>query len=338
MEKRSYELKVSWWHKFLVSTLKNNPLIYITYNAYYRKKNSAAFWQEIKKRENLSIFDIDGLSQDIPFCPIEKVKDSNYYGHAAAIKKYAGVNKFPFALEHGLYYGNLVTPGERYRMTKRIMTFSEERKKVLNAAINKPVVAIGPYIHYAEPYLTVGEYNEIKKKYGKILLFMPSHSVIDAKDMVMGFKADDIIQKVKSFANEHGFDSVFVNLYFKDVMETNYAEQYKKAGFIVTTAGHRFDLLFINRVRSIIELCDYVIGNSLGTNLGYCIYLNKPFCIIDNDLVENIDQEQIPYIGRFFYDYTDHITEEQYEVVSKYWGFDCIKSKEEMASILNENN
>ena len=55
------------------------------------------------------------------------------------------------------------------------MTFSNIRVKGLGS-LHKPVIAIGPYIHYAECMLNSEEMNSLKKELGKTLLFFPTHT------------------------------------------------------------------------------------------------------------------------------------------------------------------
>ena len=83
--------------------LKNSYFINRLYNDFYIWRNKKHFIEEINIRKSLSIFSYVELSKELPFCPIEFVKDSNFYGYAHNIKKYANVKDFNCSIEHGLY-------------------------------------------------------------------------------------------------------------------------------------------------------------------------------------------------------------------------------------------
>ncbi|MBR1792047.1 MAG: hypothetical protein IJ764_00195 [Bacteroidales bacterium] len=324
---------MSFVHKVFAWLLKEFEVSLFFYNTFYRLKNKKKFWSAIKGREALSIFDYEALSEDIPFYPLEKIKDTNYYGHAYVIKEYSGSKKFIFSLEHGLYYDGYVSFAEKRKTTKRIMTISDVRKSALEKVVAKPIVSIGPYIHYATPTLDEKSIAELKQQLGKVLLFFPSHSCTENNSR---FDVDSLIARIQEFANQYRFDTIIVNMYFLDIQETDYAEKYFKAGFRITTAGHQNDINFIRRLKTIINLADYTIANSVGTHLGYCIYMGKPHCIIDSKQTEMMNSVQIKEIGRTFYNYHETITEEQYNIVSQYWGFNCIKTSEEMYWLLKD--
>lgn len=147
---------------FLIKILKESFLLLSLYNTYYRLRNKKRFWKEINRRQALSMFDYKELVKPIPYYPIEAIKDSNFYGQAYALKQYSGVNKFGWSIEHGLYVDDYVPMAAWCKTTKRIMTFSNIRVKGLGS-LHKPVIAIGPYIHYAECMLNSEEMNSLKR-------------------------------------------------------------------------------------------------------------------------------------------------------------------------------
>lgn len=91
------------FRSFLASMLKESFFLLSFYNTYYYVKNKKKFWKEINRRKAMSIFEYKELVKPIPFCPIETIRDSNFYGQAYALKQYAGVDKFDWSIEHGLY-------------------------------------------------------------------------------------------------------------------------------------------------------------------------------------------------------------------------------------------
>lgn len=316
---------------------KSNLLLYI-HNWVYKIINYRKFLAEIKKRRRLSIFNYQELSKPVPFYPIVKTKDSNFYGYGYSIMRYANCTCLPYSLEHGLHYANFIPKKFFYKTTKHIMTFSFERKKIIQSSINKKIIPIGPYIHYAKHYLTKQDIICIKRKFGRILLVFPSHSTLEH---TVDSHVNEFVSHVLYFKKKYDFDSVFVSLYFRDIQNSDLVKAYEKVGFHVVCSGHLYDPFFISRLKSIIALSDYTISNTVGTHLGYCIYMNKPHYILSNadntDFIQSNDNNlvnEINHIASFFTQYQKDITEEQWLAANRYWGFNCIKSKEEMWNII----
>lgn len=116
---------------FLASKmLKNSYVLNYLYNKLYLIKNKKRFLREISNRAQLSVFDYKELAQELPFCPLEFVKDANFYGYANSIKKYAKILNINASIEHGLYYEDNYIPSASYSKTIiKIITMSEIRKE-----------------------------------------------------------------------------------------------------------------------------------------------------------------------------------------------------------------
>ncbi len=321
------------FRSFLASMLKESFFLLSFYNTYYYVKNKKKFWKEINRRKAMSIFEYKELVKPIPFCPIETIRDSNFYGQAYALKQYAGVDKFDWSIEHGLYVDDYVPIAARCKTTERIMTFSDIRVKGLES-VHKPVVSIGPYIHYAECMVNHEEMNLLKRELGRTLLFFPTHTSCEGG---LEYKVHSMIDELLKFKNQHGFDTVIVNMYYLDEYKKGFGDLYAKAGFKVTTAGHQLDINFLNRLKTIISLADYTCSNSIGTHTGYCIYLNKPHLIINP--AQTVDEVEPLWhdLWKAFESNSPQAQIQQQILSHKYWGFDCVKSKEEMRSLLLNN-
>lgn len=333
--------------------LKNNFVILLLYNYYFRIINKNKFILQIEKRKNISLFEYQELAKPIPFYPIEKVKDSNYYGYAAALKKYTGLKSLPFSIEHGLYIGSYIPKATYYKTIKSIITFSENRKNHLReGGIVKKIVTIGPYIHYAEPLLDEQSFQKLKRELGKVLLVFPSHSSLEelSKSDLQSF-----ILELKHLSK--GFDTVLICMYYIDILNDNGCKSYIDAGFKIVTAGNIFDVNFIRRLKSIISLADFTVANSIGTHLGYCIYMEKPHYIynqkvdyvsskdsnvvVSSSRIRNtnqlitLDQERDEINGHFS-EISLTISDSQRKCVDKYWGISSIKSKDVLCKLLTD--
>lgn len=320
---------------FLASKmLKNSYVLNYLYNKLYLIINKKRFLREISSRAQLSVFDYKELAQELPFCPLEFVKDTNFYGYANSIKKYAKISNINASIEHGLYYEDNYIPSASYSKTIiKIITMSEIRKELNERLVKKKTLAIGPYIHYANSLLSPKEINRIKEKYGRILLFFPSHGSVEGNN---AYDIETLINELMIIKERFKFDTIVINMFYYDILHTDYASMYEKAGFVITTAGHRYDLNFISRLKSIIELADATASNAFGTNIGFSIYLKKPFFYLHNEDIVS-DNTMVSEVLSSFKDYSLEITEQQYSVVSKYWGFDCIRTPEELKMFLGGN-
>ena len=334
----------------MIYILKNFTTILFFSNTYFRIKNKTRFYSEIEKRKNTSIFNYKKLSQPIPFYPIEAVKDSNFYGIYHSLKEYSGVSRISNSIEHGLYLGNYVPFASHLRTTKAIITFSDNRKKhLLKAKVNKPIYKIGPYIHYAKLPVSESEFIKLKESLGKTLLLFPSHSITNFNVRMDVF---ELIKKVENLALN--YDSILVCLYYKDILNDHYLQHFKKNKFRIVTAGHKYDINFLSRLKLIIKLADFTVSNTVGTHTGYCVYLNKPHFIIEQEvqLTGENNTEIIDYrvkeeldslskekkeIFKEFIIYSPLITEKQKEVIDKYWGISSIKQPNFLFDILNKN-
>lgn len=312
----------------LIKVFKNSHVLLGAYNLYFKLINHRKFWKEISTRKNLSLFDYENLAKPIPFCPIEDTKDSNFYGHIHALKEYSGLSNIGWSIEHGLYYGNYIPLASQCKTIRRIITFSEHRADVLSV-LNKPVATIGPYIHYATPVLDENEIVKLKKHLGKTLLFFPFHSTFE-DDNVYKYEIKDTIDELLKIKRNNSIDTVIINMYYYDILHTDIARMYEDVGFKVSCAGHIYDLNFLNRLKTLILISDVTYSNSVGTHVGYCIYLSKPHTII----CSNSCNTELPDWDEINNTFISGNEKMKYEIASKYWGFDQIKTKSELFELL----
>lgn len=319
---------------------------------FYRLRNRSALKREVAHRAKLDIFQYKALSAPLPFAPSERVIDNNLYGYAEALKEYAQLKQDLNAyMEHGLFLGEIVHPDQFHWHFRKVITMCTQRVEILAQKLpQKKASAIGPYIHYAKPLLDEDAFTALKKSLGKVLLVFPFHSM---KGVEAGYEEGMLIEEIKARAKD--FDSVLISLYFLDAQNTHRAKQYTDAGFKVVTAGHKFDPNFVRRQRTHIELADMTMSNGMGTQTGYCIYLNKPHYIFNqaieqkarssaealrHEAVTNLSaQEKIQYerslFNNLFGTYQTHISDEQQRITAQYWGFKDVRSPEEIRQLFS---
>lgn len=326
-----------------------NKAILTFINACYNFKNRGIFLQRISENARCSIFDYYKLVQSIPYAPRDLVIDNNLYGLSHILKKYAGLDvtkSLDATIEHGIFFGNLVRQDDKIYPVKSIVTFGSRRIKHLQQGkINKEIISIGPYIHYASSLLSEGEFIELKKQLGKVLLVFPSHGIIGTSS---AYDLKAFISEIERIRKD--FDTVLVSLYWTDVLNPQLVSMYENYGYSIVTSGHRFDLNFLSRQKSIIQLADYTMSNNIGTHVGYCIYLNKPHyifqqkidCVYQNKGVEKhitssrTSENELSYqkeweeVCSAFNMDVRMITAEQKSVVEEFWGISFLKTPEEL--------
>lgn len=302
---------------------------------------------ELKKNCKEELFDykkiINGKQK---FYCKEFYYGNTFYGHSEIIKEYAGYKgRINACIEHGVYFGNTVLQEEAVNSGMNgLLTFGDKRLEHLNGVAKVPVVAVGPYIYYTEPMLSEDKIKQIKRKNGKTLLVFPTHS-IDRVETEFDF--DSFGKEIQRVVEMQKIDHVMVCLFYKDI-NIGRDEYYLKRGYQIVCSGYRCDPMFLRRLKTFILLSDYTMSNNIGTNIGYCISLDKPHYTYKQKLsynaytrmdMENVMQgnmldQEMQEVRDAFSDVTEEITPLQRKVCDKYWGTKYIKSKKDMYKIL----
>ena len=275
----------------------------------------------------------------------EGFKSVFLYGQYKAVAKLRG-RRFNFLtdyLEHGVCFSDNPesAPLMGYisrRGLKRVYTMSERRADVLRKYLktnNLPakVESVGAYIKGVSHFYSMEKLAHIKKELGRTLLIFPTHSIEKSAINRNVVKLCDEVEKIRS-----EYDTILCCVYWWDIIsakeEVNY---YLERGYKVVTAGHRNDPKFLRRLKDIIWLGDVVILDSIGTNLGYAISMNRPlffapsgnrlYCgendktqlSVQEGLQQSVDNLNVK-CAELFGNYPPEITKQQLEFVEEYWG------------------
>lgn len=317
---------------------------------------------ESLNRENLKFTEIEKLAQ-----PIEHESKDTFTGEIGfsryrmdkILKEYADFpldNKIHALFEHGIQYTEYCQGIFRAHEYLPSIVASQYRIEILEKQdYFNGAYAIGPYIHYAKPLLTSDELKKEKERLGRTLLVFPSHSI---EGLVSNFNFEKFINEIAEIGKD--FDTVRICMYYKDVNLKRF-KPYQKEGFEVVTAGHFNDYNFTRRLRSIIETSDMTMSNEIGSHLGYCLYLKKPHYLFKPEKVEyqgeiggeNVklmvenekkfqkSKNQNPNVikmNNYFSEFEEKITQEQQDLISYLWGFEHVKTPNELNNIFTEIN
>jgi hypothetical protein len=311
--------------------------------------------KEIESRKNLSLTDIEKLSADLPNTYTKEILRGEIflarYGMDRILKQYAGLpldSKIHVLFEHGILFTDYVGGAFRIHEYLPSMVASKYRVDILKKQKNyHGSYAIGPYIHYAESLLSNEEIKEEKERLGRTLLVFPSHSI----DCITAhYDYQSFIDKINEVKRD--FDSVRICMYYQDINLKHHLP-YQKEGYEIVTAGHFNDYNFLKRLKSIIMASDMTMANDIGTHLGYCIYLGKPHYLtkqsVDYDVTDVVNEkntkeakeklnksDNVANITRLFSDYNEEINQEQHDLISYLWGFNEIKTKNELYTLIKQ--
>lgn len=313
--------------------------------------------QEIESRKNLPLTDVENLSKELNSSYKSEILRGEIflarYGMNRILKKYAGLPldyNIHVLFEHGIIYTDYVGGAFRIHEYLPSMVASQYRIDILKKQKGfKGAYAIGPYIHYADSLLNKEEIKAEKERLGRTLLVFPSHSI---DTTIAHFDQEEFMNKIKETSKD--FDSVRICMYHQDVILKKHLP-YQKENYEIVTAGHFNDYYFLSRLKSIIEISDVTMANDIGTHLGYSIYLNKPHYLIkqkidydvnDNVVKKNTDEavdrqkysDNVSNIIKFFSQYSETITKEQYDLISYLWGFNEVKTPQELKKLILEIN
>lgn len=337
--------------RFLISSRPGAQLIF----AMSRMKNGQSMMNHSEERKDLDLFNLESLTRDIDYGPQELVIDNNLYGLGHCLRRYTGSQKpIQAYIEHGLFWGGMIHEDQKFWPQNKVVTFSSLRHQdILHHLPEKEVIEIGPYVHYAESIYPQKRFEELKKELGSVLLVFPSKSIASIRS---GFDEDAFVQEIERKSKD--FDSVLISLYFLDAKRKETLELYSSKGWKVVCSGHKYDQYFLDRQRTIIELADATMSNEVGTHIGYCLYLNKPHYLFEQTIERIGESEELLKRELDLYDSEEQTrrdqekqevasalkgndqfitTEEQLNIVGKYWGFDSIKNPSELKVQLEIN-
>lgn len=271
------------------------------------------------------------VSKNFTFCC------SNYlYGHEYCLKHYSGYKDYIYGLiEHGIFFGhNTSKIGEQAEWDLgSILTFGEDRVKLLKELYpDYNIVGIGPRVHYAE---TDKEYyDELKRRLdnkSRTIALYPTHGMLGERSL---YNMRKFVEKAMTVANEINAKNILVSLHPSDLANGLDKEFLAENKNVIIVSGSKDQIRFLPRLRAIMSLADLIYTNDIGTHVGYSVYLKKTN-IIDCSTNENgykgVYLEELKEFAKVFNGANPlELTSEQKELCNYYYGYNYIKTPEEM--------
>lgn len=330
------ESKMKKFIEFVLTLLLNKN----QYSELYRKIKFGFGWKKKKikgKEDEIDLFDYQKTIIQCQENYTLYCDENRLYGLESVLERYANFKeRICMASEHGFFIEKVPYLGI-YEGLPSIITFGNYRKKILENKTDCMVLKIGPYIHYAQEIWDDIKIEKIKKHNGKTLLVFPAHTIESTRYEKDGY---DFVEIIKYYKEKYAYTTVIISLYFIDILKQEY-KQYEKEGFLIFSAGHRNNIDFLDRLKTVFRLADHVLSEGVGTHIGYSICMNKPvtICKVHYQLIDterdyfnrnNRDKSDLDKIISVFLQHNDYITKEQLEICNYYFGNSEIKSPEEL--------
>lgn len=298
-----------------------------------KRKKDIPFWIEIKKRRYTSIFNYNRLAKDMELVTIEYPYNA-YYGLHKIVKK---IEKIPRIkrLEYGIEHGLLAPQDLLWDVLAahdKVYIFGNARENMLRKEYpSHQIVTHRNFMAYVRGNYSSARIRRLKKKFGKTLLIIPTHSTHHVADT---FDQSVLIKETERIKRDYRYETVMVCMYWKDILLNRHLP-YQKAGYKIVTAGHIYDENFLCRLKSILQLSDMIITNDTGSHIGYAIFENRPVYMyrvksdniaLDDEVditIYQYSEKRTRFSDRFlelFGTYLEEITDEQREFIRAHWG------------------
>ena len=320
---------------------KNEDFIQFFYKACKRKIRKVS-----RKRKKYHLFNYTALAEPIsvmiPFPDNDtcRIYFSNIvYGHGNIVKKHLKMKCYDIlqcTIMHSTHADGNFTNRELCPPDGNIFCMSKKSLPASCFSRQINIYPLGPYIKYVKPLITKKGIEKLKERFGRTLLVVPSHVVLDNKDETFSYQI--WINEIERIKKEYKFKTVLVSIGPHGFFDKNYTI-YCRMGYKIVTSGDNFDTSFLRRVRSFISLSDMTMGNDFNaTFLGYSIALDVPYYHFEMDIdykySEYLNNEAgyefrenssdygvyVTGVRELFGKYNEFVTAEQREFVKEYWG------------------
>jgi hypothetical protein len=321
--------------KKIIAGLKNSRFYFFLYTI----KSAILYYYYYFRNRKVSYFDYKRLSVEYPMFSFSRNPGkigNKCYGNLWAVKNALGTRfDKKCIIEHGLYFGEYVLLNDLKIETPNVIyTFGNYRKRVLESCDHDllsgvKIETVGPYIKYVDNFYSYSEINELRNKYGKVLLVFPKHATPELR---VDYDVEAFLEEIELMAIN--FDAVFVSLFWLDVVNGRYKD-YENRGFIIVSSGTRNDPRFLSRLKDLIDISAMTMSNDIGTHIGYSVTLNKPHYYFSQEISRSVvdgenyhfNEQRMAKIAQekklfssVFGSRECLINEEQRKLVEFYWG------------------
>ncbi len=198
--------------------------------------------------------------------------ESNFYGNAKALIDYGEIEDYKSEFFPVVSHEILPYIGVEHDYRYAVIMQGDYYKKLIHRHYPWiPFFSVGPYIQYVDGFYDREKIARIKKQYGITLMVFLPHSI---ENVSRNYNEKKLIDRIFDQYNEK-FDTICLCVYWADIGRkvVEYATQ---KGLKIVSAGFRFDTWFDKRMRTIIDLSDYVLCFDYGSFVFYSLWGRKP--------------------------------------------------------------
>ena len=308
----------------------------IKHNIDWALRRINALWDESRLVDN--IFDYNQVIRKRPDLDRDVYGSNGFYGGSYVLKHYSGYKRKVCGLiEHAPGLTNIALGEYKSDISNNLFVCSKQRKKFLLDKTKQNIFDIGPIIAYADGVYTKAAVDNIRGTLGKTLLVYPVHNFFDSN-----WKSDveSFIEYVKEIVRDFKYDTVLVSMYHIDIKNGAHF-RYMKEGWHIVSAGETYNYDFNDCMKTIISLADCAVFQAYSSAVGYCIYMGVPVNICNEQKFmvhsmwrKNYADDILDEFTRVFGEYTESITSKQRSFASYYFGFDSVKSPQQLNKLL----
>ncbi len=263
-----------------------------------------------------------------------KFRMTECYSQGRIYREYARFSKWKSICiysEHGIEF-DVVGEHEFKNKAAGMFVFSENKLQNYRKVSDKPAYKVfHPFVWYRR------EHNIQKDKHAKGTIAFPAHSTPDHSSV---FDVEQYIAQLKSLPNE--MQPVCVCMFMLDVLKGRH-HAYMANGIPVYTAGHIWDIRFVDRYYDILRRFKYATSNLIGSYTFYSVEMGIPFSLYGEPSMDFNEAkqswrirtiEQMEIAKQLFSGIHLGISEQQKAFVTSKLNIDDHISREEMRDIL----
>ena len=280
----------------------------------------------------------------------EKYDPNIMYGMGTVFRDYAKYNKQIYCTtEHGIPPLRVDNFSEfRDNSAPILLVHSEERKELIQPLTNKIILSYGPsFIPYAKGIYTNFQIEHIKKNNGKTLVVFPIHNNDVSTYVYYKEEQSAFVEYIKEIQEQHSYEEVVVCLYYIEI-ERGMQNLYEREGWKVVCAGNNKNCDFADVLKTIFQIADAAVVQGF-TGVAYATYLGIPCQFYKyNEELQNANgtiTEKTDWVQptknkllELFPKISESISPEQYQYCNKTWGYDCVRSPQELNLIFRYAN
>lgn len=288
-------------------------------------------------------------SNNCPTSPQRELTDtSHYYGHDIVLKRFADLPLVGPYLRHTVEHGLKVNPKATFeplaKGTHSYLCMGDLRASSIRDHIGANARAIGPWIHYAESFLSMETLTDLKRTLGKTLLVILAHNWPGAE---RSFDRGISVEEITRIQQAEHYDTVLLSSHFLD------KDYLWPHDWIKISHGHKYNPWYLDCLKTALYVSDGLATNYFSSHVGYAYHEKLALHWINQGLTQDISGIDKNYekteadewgmrnlLASKLIEILESSESQEsksrllYKLLDPYWGFSAIKTSYELKQIL----